>query len=149
PASRHEYWHKTKKTKHKEIDPMANNKYKALLLIFILVFIYALCAMIFIREIAVPYIYPFSVNGHLPGDAQYYNSLALKQLDAIDHLGMAAFQLRPEGQGAAGIASIIYLIHTSTFGIVLINSLLHAVSTLILALILMQYFSRRISIIST
>ncbi|NYT46271.1 glycosyltransferase family 39 protein [Alcaligenaceae bacterium] len=121
---------------------------KKLLTVFILVFVYALCMMSFIREIAVPYVYPFAIDGHLPGDAQYYNALALKQLEAMNRLGMTAFQLRPEGQGAAGIASIIYWVHDSVFGVVLTNSLLHATSTLILVLILRQYFSNRISLIS-
>ncbi|UYO93991.1 hypothetical protein [Pollutimonas sp. M17] len=111
-------------------------------------FIYALCSMIFIREVAIPYIYPSAVDGHLPGDAAYYHSLAMEQLTKIDLQGISAFELRPKGQGAAGIASLLYLAIESPYSVVILNSVLHAAATLILILILRRWFTFRVSIIA-
>ena len=84
--------------------------FRALAILFLLVFVYAISAMILVREIAIPYIFPESVGGNLPADPQYYNYLAFKKTAEIEAHGFFAFELRPSGQGTAGLASLLYLL---------------------------------------
>jgi len=122
---------------------------RALAIWLLVVFIYAIIAMAVAREILIPYMFTSSLNGNIEGDPQYYNLLALKKAAEIKAQGLMAFELRPAGQGPAGIASLGYLLGVSPYYIVLLNSLLHALSTVLMALILRSWFSLRISIIAS
>lgn len=119
-----------------------------LAILFIGVFIYAVVAMVVSRELVIPRM-TSSINGHIAGDPQYYHSLALKKAEEIVRLGWARFELRPEGQGPAGVASLLYLVVGSPYSVVFLNAAIHALSVVVMAMILMRWFSRPISIIAT
>lgn len=119
-----------------------------LAMVFVGVFIYAIVAMVVSRELVIPRMVP-SINGNIAGDPQYYHSLALKKVEEIKALGIKEFELRPEGQGPAGIASLLYLIWENPYSVVLVNAILHALSVVMMTMILMQWFSLRTSIIGT
>ncbi len=128
------------------IDVVETKKMGAL---FMVAFVYAIIAMEVSREIIIPRMLPGVVNGHISGDPQYYNELAIKKTDEIKAKGMTVFQIRPEGQGPAGGASLIYLLVESPYGFVIINAFLHAVSAIAMVLILRHWFSFSISAIAS
>ncbi|MEW6694012.1 MAG: hypothetical protein AB1371_03505 [Pseudomonadota bacterium] len=100
------------------------------------------------REFVIPRFMINSVEGHIPGDPHYYHLLALKKANELRDLGVRAFELRPEGQGVAGIASIVFAIYPSPYLIVVMNSLLHALSVLLMARILLNWFPLRTSLVA-
>jgi hypothetical protein len=104
--------------------------------------------MVFARTIIIPAIYPTSIHGTIAGDPQYYNALALEKSAAIKTQGFSAFELRPAGQGPAGIASLIYLFSDNSSLIVLMNAVLHAVSAAMMVSILKRWFTIRVSLIA-
>ena len=120
-----------------------------LAIFFVCVFTYAIFAMVIARTIIIPAAYPTSINGTIPGDPQYYNALALKKVAEIRARGATAFELRPEGQGPAGIASLSYLVVDSPYIVVLVNAFLHSVSAILMVLILRQWFTLRTSILAS
>jgi hypothetical protein len=122
--------------------------FRALAIWFFLVFAYAIIAMILVREIAIPYIFPASVGGNLPADPQYYTDLAFKKVAEIEAHGFVAFELRPSGQGAAGLASLLYLLVKSPYIVVLVNGFIHAFSAVVMVLILRSWFPLRTSIMA-
>jgi putative peptidoglycan lipid II flippase len=123
--------------------------FRALAIWFLLVFVYAISAMILVREIMIPHIFPASVGGNLPADPQYYNDLAFKKAAEIEAHGFVAFELRPSGQGAAGLPSLLYVIvNKSPYIVVLVNAFMHALSAVVMVLIILCWFPLRTSIIA-
>ena len=120
---------------------------RMLVVVFTMVFVYALSAMTFTREVVVPALGPLSSNGHLEGDPQYYHELASNQTQKITQEGFVAFELRPLGQGPAGIASLLYLWWPSPYSFLLLNALMHAVSSVVMVLILRCWFPWRTSLV--
>lgn len=120
-----------------------------LAILFVCVLTYAIFAMVVARTIIIPAVYPTSINGTISGDPQYYNALALKKASEIGARGLTAFELRPEGQGPAGLASLSYLAFDSPYIVVLINAFLHSVSAILMVLILRQWFTLRTSILAS
>lgn len=117
--------------------------------LFVVVFVFAIVAMGVSRELLISRMASSSISGHMAGDPQYYHSLALKKANEIRQRGIGEFELRPEGQGPAGIASLFYLVGESSYGVVVLNAAFHALAVVVMALILMRWFPSRISIIST
>ena len=117
--------------------------------LFFVVFVFAIAAMGVSRELLIPHMASSSISGHMAGDPQYYHSLALKKANEIRQGGIGEFELRPEGQGPAGIASLLYLVGISSYGLVVLNAAFHALAVVVMALILMRWFPCRISIIAT
>lgn len=115
-------------------------KFSALGWIFIGVFIYALTAMAVSRELVIPRFLPAAVEGHILGDPYYYHLLAMKKVGEIEAEGIQEFELRPAGQGPAGVASLAYLVYENPYGIVLINAFLHGISTIAMAMVLLKWF---------
>jgi putative peptidoglycan lipid II flippase len=101
------------------------------------------------RAYILPYITPDIETGDLAGDPQYYHNLALELATKIQSTGYAAWKLHPEGQGPAGILSLIYLFTTNQIAIIALNATLHAVAGLVLYLILQQWFSKIISFLAS
>lgn len=116
---------------------------------FLLVFLYAISVMFLVREVLVPEMYITATDGNIPGDAEYYNSLAHKKVTEIKEQGITLFELRPNGQGTAGVASILYLLIDSPYAIVFVNALLHAFSVVLMVMIVRCWFPLRISILAT
>jgi hypothetical protein len=128
---------------------IADNKdVRSIIKLFLIAFVYAIVAMIVSREVIVPHM-TSSIGGNFGGDPQYYNSIALKKVQEIKARGIMGFELRPEGQGPAGVASLLYLIWEDPYVVVIVNAILHALSVSIMVLVLMQWFPRRTSIIGT
>lgn len=119
------------------------------LYIFLFAFTFAIVCMFTAREIIIPRMNWNGIDGHLAGDPQLYHNLAKEMAADMKKNGMSAFVLRPWGSGAAGIASLVYLVSDSVYGIVVINALLHALSVLVCYLILSNWFSRRISLLGS
>jgi len=117
-------------------------------LLFLGVFIYANVALVISREIVIPN-FASSINGHIAGDPYYYHTLAIKKAEEIKTMGWREFELHPEGQGPAGIASLFYLIWKNPYSMGLLNAALHGISVVMMAMILMRWFSRCTSIIAT
>lgn len=113
--------------------------------VFFAILVYAVVAMLLVRELAIP-LRISSADGILPGDPRYYHEIALAQAQAIRVQGFVAFDLRPEGQGPAGIASLLYLVSSVPEVIVGLNALLHAIAGVALVSILMNWFSRRLAL---
>jgi putative peptidoglycan lipid II flippase len=120
---------------------------RTLIWLFTLTFLYALLATIVLREVVVPALATTSVGGHLEGDPLYYHQQAQLQLAAIRAHGWVAFELHPQGHGPAGIAGLLYLLWDSPYIVVLLNCLLHALSTVIMAVILRRWFEPRAALI--
>lgn len=112
---------------------------RLLVVVFAAVFVYALCAMSVIREVVVPAM-GISNDGHLDGDPWFYHELAMRQVKQIAERGFTAFEVRPDGQGPAGIASLFYVWWPSPYSFVVFNALLHALSTVVMVLILRGWF---------
>lgn len=104
--------------------------------------------MVISREIIVPHL-ASSIDGHILGDPYYYHELALKNIEDIFSGGISKFELRPSGQGIAGIATLCYLVFQNPYSIVVVNALLHATSAVLMVTILMRWFSPRISILAS
>lgn len=122
---------------------------RILVRLFVVVFVITVATMSVSRELLIPLMSTSAVDGDMAGDPQYYRSLALKKASEIRQGGLGQFELRPEGQGPAGIASLLFLVGESPYGVVGLNAALHAISVVVMALILMRWFPRRVSVIAT
>jgi hypothetical protein len=116
--------------------------------LFLVVFVCAILAMAVAREIVIP-LKLSSSGGHIAGDPHYYHSLALRKAAEMSSQGLTAFEFRPAGQGPAGIASLVYLLVRSPYGVVVVNAILHALSTVVIVSILRFWFSLRTSIVAS
>lgn len=114
--------------------------------LLILVFFYALLSMTVAREFVIPNL-ATSSNGHLEGDPQYYNFLALQKVQDINRNGLTRLEVRPAGQGPAGVASALYLLWENPYVVVLLNAALHALSFVVMVMILREWFPLKTSII--
>jgi hypothetical protein len=118
--------------------------------LFFVALLYCVVSLATIREFLVPALFPFSKNGIIPGDASYYDAIAQDMSQKIQAVGFSAFELHPNGQGAAGIVSIIYWATDRTsIGVILLNSILHAASVVLLSKIVRLWFTKRVAILST
>src|SRR3972149_2847474 len=78
-----------------------------------LFFIYTLLAGLLIQLILLPYVFPTMHAGDgllLGGDWVGFNRLAIELADKIHAQGWSAWELKPDGQPVAGIASIFYFL---------------------------------------
>lgn len=123
-------------------------QFRALIILFFCTFVYAILAFTISRELIIPNMLP-SAEGHISGDPMYYHQLALSKVQEIQDEGIQAFELRPSGQGSAGIATLLYLAWENPYSVVLLNAVLHAASAVLMSLILLQWFPLRTAIIAT
>ena len=79
-----------------------------LLLVAVTTFFYCVAVMMVYQFWLIEYMSNTAVNGLLAGDPQYYHELAIKLSEEIQTRGWGAWVLRPDGQGPAGILSILY-----------------------------------------
>lgn len=110
-------------------------------LVLVLVYIYAFVAMYVMRMHILPSITPHIDGGNLGGDPQYYHHLALALAEKIQTVGIEAWELRPNGQGPAGIVALIYAFTTNQLAVIALNATLHSISSVFLILLLRQWFS--------
>lgn len=122
-------------------------RFRTLTKFFICAVVYAIFAMTVSRELIIPHM-AHSMDGHISGDSQYYHQLASSKAIEMRKEGILAFELRPAGQGSAGIASLVYFILENPYGVVFMNAFLHGISVVLMSLILLQWFPLRVSIIA-
>ena len=115
--------------------------------IYMYVFMYSIISMWISVHILIPHIFGVQ-NGRIPGDPTYYHDLALNQAKIIVNNGLGAFELRPSGQGVAGISSLYYLASQNSYITIFVNSILHGLSSLLMIYILKQWFSRGVALIA-
>jgi hypothetical protein len=115
--------------------------------VYAAVFIYALLAMLVARAVLIPE-FLSSTDGIIHGDPLYYQSIALAKTAEMKAYGLTRFELRPQGQGPAGVASLLYLLWQSPFVVLLLNAALHAGAACCLLACLRQWFSRRTAVFS-
>lgn len=94
------------------------------------VFAYSLVAFYVMRAYITP-AFGHSESGHLKGDPLYYHQVATALAEKIRQQGISEWVLHAEGQGPAGIFALMYLISDSSLGIILLNSTLHATSSVL------------------
>lgn len=117
--------------------------------IFAAIYVYAAVAMYSMRVAILPLVTQHVSEGSLGGDPQYYQSIALSLAEKIRANGLGVWELRPEGQGPAGVVALVYMHTKSQIAIVLINAVLHSLAALALIEILRRWFSLSISIFAT
>lgn len=128
------------------VTPLRHHRLLTLLFLFALV--YRLLIAGVMRELVLPQM-GSSVQGHMEGEPLYYHTVAQAQLAKLQTSGLQSFELWPSGQGPAGIASLLYWVWNNPYIVVLVNMLLHGISAVAMALILMRWFSPTVAIIGT
>lgn len=127
----------------------SNDKPAYYIWLLTLSFLYAIVSMAAAREIIIPSIFPLALDGDIPGDPVYYKAIAMQQAAEIRTHGITAFDSHPNGQGIAGVASLVYLTTNHTYGVIFLNAVLHALSALLLAFIARQWFPQITAIACT
>lgn len=128
-----------------KINRIFNSDRKCLVFFGACSFVYAILVMVLLREIIIPWFLP-SIDGHVLADPFYYHETALEQVNLIRSMGWSGFVMHPMGQGIAGYASIIYMIWENPYAVVFFNALTHAVSVILMVLIIRRWFSIRIAL---
>ena len=100
-------------------------------------FLYTFCISAFVQIVLLPYVFPslYAGNGLLncSFDSIGFHKLAVDLANKISIQGWSAWQLKPEGQAPAGIASIVYFFILPDPRILIpLNAALHASAALIL-----------------
>lgn len=118
----------------------------------VLVFIYAVSVFLLFRIYLVAWVSPQdgpTGAAQYIGDAPHYEALAKALLDQIRMHGWSSWILKPGEEGVPGIAAAIYaaLGHEPLL-IVVLNAMLHALSSLTLVTILSSIFERRVAILA-
>lgn len=120
-----------------------------LLLIGLVVYSYALVAMVLFQYVLLPAVAPSVSNGLFSGDPQYYNQLAITMAHQISTKGLSAWSLRPAGQGSAGVTAIIYAAFSvKPWLIILLNALLHSLASVVLIYIVRQLVPLKLAVIA-
>lgn len=111
--------------------------------IWLAFFVYTVSVALFVQVVLLPYIFPawHAGNGLLTGgDWIGFHQLAVEKGQKILEEGWSAWELRPQGQAPAGIASAIYALTVpKPWTVIPFNAALHATAGLVLIRIL-QFF---------
>jgi len=114
------------------------------------VFIYSVFAMMAYQIGIIEYMSDTASNGLLAGDPQYYHRLSVDVSEKITSEGWGAWRLRPDGQGSAGLLSILYyFVGPYPWLVILINSLSHALASVFLIIVLNRVVSVRYASIAS
>jgi len=100
-------------------------------------FLYGILAATAVQFIILPYILPGLHAGHgllTGGDFPGLHEIASRKAAEIIDQGWGAWELQPEGQSSAGVASAIYALtnHFEPWSLIVFNAALHAAGGLIL-----------------
>jgi len=115
-----------------------------LLLIGVIFFIYALCVGVLVQCYLIPTVFPhFNLgDGLVVFDSTGFNQMAKIKAAEILEKGWSVWELRPQGQSPAGIASIFYALWTpKPYSLLPFNALVHALSGCLVLWFLRHYFS--------
>ena len=124
-------------------------KRKVLIYSGLIFFIYSLIVGIAIQTFIVPHFFPqFDLgDGIVVLDSSGFNGIAKSKSTEILNKGWHAWELRPDGQSPAGIASFFYVImEAKPISMLPFNALIHAVSGSLLIWLLLHIFSWRASV---
>lgn len=117
---------------------------KLIIILGMIFFLYSLLAGVVIQTILVPVIFPH-INlgdGLIVLDSNGFNQIAKQKALEIIEKGWVAWELRPQGQTPAGIASLFYaLITPKPYSMLPFNALLHAFSGCLVFWLLRNFFS--------
>jgi hypothetical protein len=117
-----------------------------LLFFFLLVALISILNVVLMRTLLLP-IVGLSEGGHLLGDPLYYHNIALRHADLMRTHGLGIWEIHLDGQGPAGVASLIYYFGGGISGVILANSLLHSWSCLVLLMIALKFFDKGVAIL--
>lgn len=117
-------------------------------LILICIFAYSFIVFYLLRELILPRITTDIYEGNLFGDPLQYHNIALSLSEQIRIHGFQFWQLHPNGQGPAGIMSLVYVFTKSSLSIVTINAILHSIAGTTLITLLRKWFGTGTSIVS-
>lgn len=115
----------------------------------IALFCYAAATMYAMRTFILPVMSPHVADGNLGGDPQYYHQLAMDLAGRIKNGGIGMWKLHPEGQGPAGIFSLIYSVKESQAAVIIVNSALHTIACYYLCALLGMFFTPGIALIAS
>lgn len=110
----------------------------------IVVFAYALIASTFIQTLLVSHLLPsFNLgDGLIILDSVGFNQIAKAKAREIAELGWQAWELRPQGQFPAGVASAFYVLWTPMpYSLLPFNALVHALSACLVFWLLRGWFA--------
>lgn len=114
------------------------------LLVGLVFFVYSLGISVVIQTYIVPEILP-QLNfgeGIVTLDATGFNQIAKAKAEEIGRNGWRAWELRPEAQSPAGVASIFYTLWTpKPYSLLPFNALVHALSGCLVLWLLRHFFS--------
>ena len=125
------------------------SKSKVLIYSGLIFFIYSLIVGIAIQTFIVPHFFPqFDLgDGIVVLDSSGFNGIAKSKSTEILNKGWHAWELRPDGQSPAGIASFFYVImEAKPISMLPFNALIHALSGSLLIWLLLHIFSWRASV---
>jgi hypothetical protein len=125
------------------------SKRKVLIYSGLIFFIYSLIVGIAIQTFIVPHYFPqFDLgDGIVILDSSGFNGIAKSKSTEILNKGWHAWELRPDGQSPAGIASFFYVImEANPISMLPFNALIHALSGSLLIWLLLHIFSWRASV---
>ncbi len=107
------------------------------------VFIYTWSASLFLQLWVIPLLFPdTSVEGLVVIDSTGFNEIAKAKASEIAILGWSAWELKPESQSPAGIASFFYTLWGSVpTSILPFNAIVHAVTACVVMRILSNFFT--------
>src|SRR3989338_7516820 len=117
---------------------------RAIFVLGLMYFVYALCASFAIQIYIVPKIFPhFNLGeGLIILDSTGFNQIAKMKTIEIMEKGWRAWELRPKGQSPAGIASIFYSLWIpKPYSLLPFNALVHALSGCLVFWLLCHFFS--------
>lgn len=115
--------------------------------IFIGTLLYTLLVAVLVQFVILPYMLPHmsTANGLLKGgDSAYFHKLAMKLYEQVNLHGWGVWQLRPGGQGPAGMAAAFYVLFYPSVAVMIpVNALFHAVAVVFLFRILVGISKHR------
>jgi hypothetical protein len=106
-------------------------------------FAYTAIVALIVQLLLLPYVFPawHAGNGLMVGqDSLYFHELAVELAQKIHTQGWSAWELRPQQQAPAGIASVIYALTVpQPWTLIPLNAVLHATSAIILLRIIQVF----------
>ncbi len=117
------------------------------LLLWLMLFAYTATAALLVQLVVLPYFFPQWHAGDgllVGGDWLVHHRLGVGLAQEIRTKGWSAWELRPEGQGPAGIAGAIYaLTWPKPWTLIPLNAALHAFAALVLLQIMRLFLGNR------
>ncbi len=106
------------------------------LVLWLAAFTYAAAVAVAVQFVVLPYLFPRWHAGEgllVGGDWLEYHRLAVGLASEIHQRGWGAWQLRPAGHAAAGIAAVVYALTTpKPWALIPLNAALHATAAVVL-----------------